>query len=339
MQALIVPQPGEIKAITKEVPSIRDGEALIRIRRVGICGTDYHAFHGRQPYFQYPRILGHELAGEIVELPPGETRFKIGERVTVIPYLECGTCQACRNNKPNACIDLKVLGVHQDGGMQEYLPVPIYKLMSVEGISWEQAVIIEPLAISAHAVNRVKIQPGDRALVVGAGPIGLAAMVFARLAGAEVIAIDLDEARLDFAKKWARCHHTIHAAREDVKQKLLSLTDGALPLFVFDATGNKNSMEKAFDYAAHSGQIVYISLVKGNITFSDPDFHKKELTLYASRGATRSDFEQVLNVIRSGEVDEQAFITHTSPFADGVQAFLSWTRPESAVIKAVLNLD
>jgi 2-desacetyl-2-hydroxyethyl bacteriochlorophyllide A dehydrogenase len=310
---------------------------LIRIRRIGVCGTDYHAYRGRQPYFEYPRVLGHEIAAEIVEVDEDANGLQSGDLVTVIPYLSCGTCIACTNGKGNACVDLKVIGCHIDGAMTEYITVPVGQLIKTEGLTLEQIVIIEPMSIGLHAVNRGQVQCDERVLVIGAGPIGLASMKFAKLAGAKVIAMDVNKDRLHFCKQWAGADHTIDATG-DVLKELDNLTGGSFPTTVIDATGNAKSMMNAFQYAAHGGKVVYVSLVQADITFYDPDFHKKELTLFGSRAATREEFEFVIESLERELIDADSFITHRVPFDRAIDEFQKWLKPESAVIKALITL-
>ncbi|HZG87470.1 zinc-binding alcohol dehydrogenase family protein [Paenibacillus sp.] len=338
MNAIVLRQPGELAFAAKNEPDCMEGEAIIRLHRIGVCGTDYHAYHGNQPFFEYPRILGHELAGEIVRLGgANEQGLRVGDKVCVIPYLECGMCVACRSGKANACVRLQVLGVHLDGGMREYMAVPQHKLVPVNGLDWDESVIVEPLAIGAHAVNRGKVGRDDVALVVGAGPIGLAAMKFCKLKGAKVAALDISDARLHFAKQWAQVDHTL-SARTDVIAQLSELTGGEFPNIVFDATGNAQSMANTIHYASHAGRVVYISLVKGDIPITDAVFHKKELDLLASRAASKEEFQEVIQAIQSGHVDASSFISHRAPFLSGTEAFRSWTQPGGNMIKAVLEL-
>ncbi|HWQ13785.1 MAG TPA: alcohol dehydrogenase catalytic domain-containing protein, partial [Roseiflexaceae bacterium] len=201
VQTIILERPGELRLGSSEVPGAPGpGEALVRVRRVGICGTDIHAFHGRQPFFSYPRILGHELGVEVAALGPGADGPPVGARCAVEPYLNCGVCVACRRGRTNCCVRLETLGVHTDGGMREYLVVPAAKLHPAERLSFEQLALVETLAIGAHAVQRAALEAGEWALVIGAGPIGLAAMQFARLAGARVIALDVSARRLELCR-------------------------------------------------------------------------------------------------------------------------------------------
>ncbi|UUZ86004.1 zinc-binding alcohol dehydrogenase family protein [Paenibacillus sp. P26] len=337
MKTIYCEEPNRFAMKETEMPQRGEQEALIRIRRVGICGTDLHAYRGNQPYFVYPRILGHELAGEVVEIGANVQGLKAGDIVTVMPYLECGRCVACRSGKTNCCTQLSVLGVHQDGGMREYMAVPADHLLKTEGLTLDQSAIVECFSIGAHAVRRAAVQPGEFALVIGAGPIGLGVMKFAHLAGAKVIALDINEERLEFCKNWAPAEYTVNAAK-DPHKRLEEITGGEYPTLVLDATGNAKSMENAFSYVSHGGRLVYVGLVKAELTFSDPDFHKKEMTLLSGRNATREDFERVIDAIRGGKVDTDAFITHRSAFDEMIGAYESWLKPETGVIKAIVEV-
>jgi 2-desacetyl-2-hydroxyethyl bacteriochlorophyllide A dehydrogenase len=317
-------------------PEPGPGEAVVRIRRVGICGTDMHAFRGNQPFFTYPRILGHELAGTIEWIGANDAGLKAGDQVAIIPYLHCGACVACRRGRTNCCAGLRVLGVHTDGGMRERIAVPAAHLIRTEGLSLDQSAILEPLAIGAHAVRRSGVGAGDTALVVGAGPIGLGVAVFAKLAGARVIAMDLSDDRLAFCRSWAGADHVV-GARERPAERIAELTDGEFPTVVFDATGSARSMADALGYLAHGGTLVYVGLVKSDIAFPHPEFHKRETTLMGSRNATREDFGRVLEAVRGGAVDADRFITHRAPFDAMIDAFGNWLRPESGVIKAMVE--
>ncbi|MCA1291398.1 zinc-binding alcohol dehydrogenase family protein [Paenibacillus sp. alder61] len=319
-------------------PQIREGEAIVRIRRIGICGTDLHAYRGNQPYFTYPRVLGHELAGTIEQIGDNREGLQAGDPVSVIPYMHCGHCRACLSGKTNCCQHMKVLGVHTDGGMRERIAVPISSLIKTEGLTMDQAAMLEPLAIGAHAVRRSGLGAGDRALIIGAGPIGLGVMAMASYAGAKVIAMDVNDERLDFCKGWAGAEHTVSALREP-KKRLAELTDGSFPAFVIDATGNVSSMENAFGLVGHGGSLTYVGLVKSTITFNDPDFHAREMTLQGSRNATREDFGRVYAAITDGSIDIGRYITHRSALEDMIGQFDSWLKPESKVIKALVELD
>lgn len=319
-------------------PVRKPGEAIVRIRRVGICGTDLHAFAGNQPYFTYPRILGHELSGTIEWIEQNESGLKAGDQVGIIPYLHCGTCVACRRGRTNCCANMRVMGVHVDGGMRELVSVPITHLIRTDGLTLDQAAMLEPLAIGAHAVRRSGVRQGETALVIGAGPIGLGAMAFAKFAGAEVIAMDLNDERLAFCRSWAGASHTVNAAERPTEQ-LDQLTEGRYPEVVIDATGHAGSMQQAFGYVAHSGTLVYVGLVKSDIAFSHPEFHKRETTLMGSRNATIEDFDQVLQAVRQGAIDIDRFITHRASHDRMIEQFGEWLKPENKVIKAIVEWD
>ncbi|MGZ3999822.1 MAG: alcohol dehydrogenase catalytic domain-containing protein, partial [Mucilaginibacter sp.] len=231
MKTLVCTQPGNFEYKSAAQPVLTPGSAIIKIKRIGICGTDLHAFEGTQPYFEYPRILGHELAAEIVETDqaPG---FRSSEAVTIIPYFNCGICIACRSGKPNCCVNIKVCGVHIDGGMVEYLSVPSYSLVHGNGLTFDELALVEPLAIGAHGINRAGIEPGEFALIIGAGPIGLGAMEFARIAGAKVIAMDVNDSRLKFCKDKLKVEYLVNALSPNVMEQLRDITDGDMPTVV-----------------------------------------------------------------------------------------------------------
>lgn len=338
MKALICTQPGTFEYRDIPSPVLKPGHAIIKIKRIGICGTDLHAFKGTQPYFSYPRILGHELAGDLIEAD-GADGFVPGEAVTIIPYFNCGTCIACRNGKPNCCTNINVCGVHSDGGMLEYLSVPSYALVKSNGLTYDELALVEPLAIGAHGVSRANIQPNEFVLVIGAGPIGLGTMEFARIAGAIVIAIDINDNRLQFCKDSLQVQHTINATTEDAMERIKEITGNEMPTVVIDATGNQKAINTALQYLAHGGRFVLIGLQKETINFSHPEFHKRETTLMSSRNATRKDFEHVMNTMKRRLVNPATYITHRAKFDEVKDLFKTWLDPATEVIKAMVELE
>jgi len=337
MKALVCTEPGKFEYNDIERPQLEEGRAIIRIRRIGICGTDLHAFEGTQPYFSYPRILGHELAGELTEFDnaPG---FKIGETVSFIPYLNCGNCVACRTGRANCCVNLKVCGVHLDGGMVEYLSVPSSSLLHGDGLDFDELALVEPFSIGAHGVRRAGVRKDEFVLVIGAGPIGLGTMEFARIQGAKVISLDVNEQRLEFCKRELNNAYTINALTMDVVEKLKEITNGDMPAVIIDATGNLKAINKAFLYMAHGGRYTLIGLQKGDISFSHPEFHKREGSLLSSRNATRQDFEYVITSIKNGHIKPKHFITHRVQFDEVKKEFKSWLDPTNGVIKTMVEL-
>lgn len=321
MKTIVCQQPGEMKMIEQERPTIiGENEVLVAIKRIGICGTDIHAYGGNQPFFAYPRVLGHELSAVVETVGANVTKVEAGDRISVIPYMHCGECISCKNGKTNCCTSMKVLGVHIDGGMTEHLVLPESHVLKVNDLSLEEAAVIEPLCIGAHAVRRADIREGETVLIVGAGPIGMGAAIFAKLQGAKTIIMDINEERLQACQDWAGCDFAVKASEQAIEE-LKAVNDGWLPSVVMDATGNKFSMTNAFDYVCHGGKVVYVGLVKDTITFNDPDFHAKELTLMGSRNATKEDFEYVIQSVKEGKVNAASYITHKLNFDDVVEYF------------------
>jgi 2-desacetyl-2-hydroxyethyl bacteriochlorophyllide A dehydrogenase len=338
VRAIVCEQVDQLRLVEQEEPALQPGTAIVRIRRIGICGTDLHAYKGNQPFFTYPRVLGHELAGIVEQIDSTQQgSVKVGDQVSIIPYMHCGSCIACRGGKTNCCTNMQVLGVHIDGGMRELIAVPVAHLLVANELTLDQAAVLEPLSIGAHAVRRSDLRAGETVLVIGSGPIGLGVMAFAKHRGARVIAMDIQEERLAFCKRWARVDETVHALH-GAKERLAELTNGEYPTVVFDATGNARSMTDAFGLVAHGGKLVYVGLVKAELSFSDPEFHKRELTLMGSRNATIEDFAAVLAAVKSGSIDVDCYITHRVPFGEMINHFDSWLKPESKVIKAMVEL-
>ena len=337
MRTLVCTRPGEFAYMDTSMPLLERGYTLLKVNRIGICGTDLHAFEGTQPYFTYPRILGHELAAEIVE-PGDAVDFVRGEKLTFIPYFHCGICIACRNGKQNCCSSIQVAGVHIDGGMREYISVPSYSLVHGAGLSDEELALVEPLAIGAHGIRRAGVQAGEFVLVMGAGPIGLGTMEFAKIAGAKVIAMDINDTRLAFCMEKGIASYTINPLLENGIEKLRDITAGDMPTVVIDATGSLQAINNGFQYIAHGGRYVLIGLQKGDISIHHPEFHKREATLMSSRNAGRTDFEQVIANMKTGLIQPSNYITHRVNFAEVKDQFASWLLPENGVIKAMVTM-
>ena len=336
MKTLICTTPGLFEYAERDLPPSGKGKTILRIQRIGICGTDLHAFEGVQPYFQYPRVLGHELAALIEETDADD--FQKGEPVTIIPYFHCGNCIACRNGKTNCCVSIHVCGVHIDGGMTEYLSVPSYSLLHCEGLGLDELALVEPLAIGAHAIRRAAVSGNEFVLVMGAGPIGLGTMEFSRIAGGKVIAMDINEDRLNFCKEKFGINHIVNAASGRVAEQLREITNGDMPSVVIDATGNLAAINNGFQWLAHGGRYVLVGLQKENISFSHPEFHKREATLMSSRNATREDFMYVVDCIRKDLIDPSKYITHRLAFDEIKDNFEDLLKPSAKLIKAMVHV-
>jgi 2-desacetyl-2-hydroxyethyl bacteriochlorophyllide A dehydrogenase len=339
MQTIILEEPGRFRlAETKPPDPVAAGEALVRVHRVGICGTDFHAFRGKQPFFSYPRILGHELGVEIVEVGENDGGLKAGDRCAVEPYLNCGVCIACRRGKPNCCAHLKVLGVHTDGGMREMISVPVRKLHPSETLSLEQLALVETLGIGAHAVSRGQPEAGESVLIVGAGPIGLSVLEFALLAGVEPMVMDVNESRLDFCRRHRGVEQTINALDQPL-ERIREITSGDLPTLVFDATGNPHSMNGSFEYVAPGGRLVFVGLFQGDVTFHDPDFHRKEMTLLSTRNSTPQDFQRIIGLMEAGTLDTSLWISEIVSYREIPNRFPEWSEPGRETIKTMVSFS
>ncbi len=326
-----VVEPGVFRIEQRELPTAApDGWALVDIAAVGICGTDYHIFEGKHPFLNYPRVIGHELSGRIAQSTATWTE---GELVVVNPYLSCNACRACKRGKPNCCSSIEVLGVHRDGGLCARIAVPEENLYPATGLTEIQAAMVEFLAIGAHAVRRATLSPQDRVLVTGAGPIGLGAALFARLSGAEVHLLDVSRTRLAQATEKFGFTDT-HLAGSDILTG--PLADGFD--VVFDATGNAGAIEAGFPLLAHGSRYVLVSVVKETITFSDPEFHKREAQIIGSRNATGQDFETVMSAVRDGRIDTDALCTLTLRLEDVPARFGELAEDREALIKAIVTL-
>ncbi|MBK6936881.1 MAG: zinc-binding alcohol dehydrogenase family protein [Chitinophagaceae bacterium] len=336
MNVLICEKPGLFEYGTREKPVPEKGKAILKVHRIGICGTDLHAYEGTQPFFNYPRVLGHELAAVIETIEPGHG-FETGDKVSIIPYFNCGNCIACRNGLPNCCAAISVFGVHADGGMCEYISVPVQYLLKGNDMNFDELALIEPLAIGAHGIRRAGVKSDEFVLVIGAGPIGLGVMEFARIAGAKVIAMDINEDRLQFCKEKLRVPYTVNAASADVQQQLLAITANDMATVVIDATGNLKAINNALAYLAHGGRYVLVGLQKENFSFSHPEFHKREAALMSSRNATKEDFEHVMDSMRKKLVQPATYITHRVKFDEVKDNFDSWLNPGTGVIKAMVE--
>jgi 2-desacetyl-2-hydroxyethyl bacteriochlorophyllide A dehydrogenase len=323
-------EPGRFELRDAAVPrNAPEGWALVDISAVGLCGTDYHIFEGKHPYLQYPRVIGHELSGRVVASAGG---MAAGTLVAVNPYLSCGSCRACLRGKPNCCMNIAVLGVHRDGGLCSRIAVPVSNLYPADGLDELQAAMVEFLAIGAHAVSRSGIQPGDRVLVTGAGPIGLGTALFARLEGAEIHLLDLSARRTVLAGR----HFGFDQLHNDPEHVLDGeLADGFD--IVFDATGNARAIEAGYPLLAHGSTYVLVSVVKDHIRFSDAEFHKREARIVGSRNALQSDFELVMDAIREGKIDTGALLSAEIALSDLPSRFAALAADREGLIKAVVR--
>jgi 2-desacetyl-2-hydroxyethyl bacteriochlorophyllide A dehydrogenase len=336
MRAVLCIEPGRLEIVDRPLPEPAAGMVPVDIKAIGICGTDIHIFEGKHPFLEYPRVMGHELAGTVAA-DSADGRLLAGMPVVINPYLACGTCIACRKGKPNCCARLRVLGVHIDGGMCERIVVPEGNLYPANGLSLRDAAMVEFQAIGAHAVRRSELSEGNRVLIVGAGPIGVGTAFFAMLAGAHVTLMDISETRLRYLRDQLGFGQTVLSGQEAMAE-VEKLTGGDLFDVVFDATGNARAMEGSFAYVASGGTLVFVGVLKADITFSDPEFHRKELTLRATRNATKQDFETVMTAIANGRIPMDGINTHNGRLDDLPEAMPAWLASSTPPLKAIVTV-
>lgn len=328
MKALSLNEPGRMDLIElPEAAAPAAGQALLAIRAIGICGTDIAGYLGKMPFIEYPRILGHELGVEVLAAGSGVTHVKVGDHCAVEPYLNCGHCHACLQGKTNCCETLQVLGVHCDGGMRERMILPAAKLHPCNALSFEQLALVETLAIGCHAVNRAGIVSGEDVLIIGAGPIGLTVLEFAKLTGATITVLDLNESRRAFVQQHYPSVRVVG-----------SLPDEPCAQVIFDATGHSGSMARSLKLARFTGRIVYVGITKEPVLLDDALFHRRELTLLASRNAVSADFPRILGLIESGQIDTRPWITHCCDFDELPEQIVDWVKPSTGVVKAVVKV-
>jgi alcohol dehydrogenase len=340
MKALQLESPGNWRRIEIEGPQKpAPGEALVRVHRVGICGTDISGFLGKMPFFSYPRIPGHELGVEVLEVGEGVDNVQPGDRCSVEPYINCQRCYSCQRGHTNCCEHHQTLGVHCDGGLRPQFGVPARKLHVSRKLTMEQLALVETLAIGCHAINRGRPRPGENVLVLGAGPIGLSVIEFAKLSGARLIVADMNSDRLEFVRRAMHVTDTILVRGDDSElTQFVELTDGKLGDVVVDATGSNRSMGQALQYVAFAGRLVFVGITTQEISFPHPLMHRREMTLLASRNALAADFTRIIQLIEEGTLDTRPWITHRTAFDDLIEAFPSYTNPETGVIKAIVDI-
>ena len=341
MKAIQLEKPQHFRRVEIAEPAVPGpGEALVRVHRVGICGTDYSGYLGKMPFYSYPRIPGHELGVEVLAVGDGVANVRLGDRCAVEPYINCQNCFSCQRGHTNCCENHQTLGVHCDGGMRPQFLVPARKLHISRRLSFEQLALVETLAIGCHAINRGQAKPGENVLILGAGPIGLSAIEFAKLSGARTIVADMLEARLEFVRRSMGIKETILVRGDGEELKAFtSLTDGKLGQVVIDATGNAQSMSNALNYVGFAGRLVFVGITTQEIRIPHPLMHRREMTLLASRNALSPDFTRIIKAIEENQIDTRPWITHRAAFDQVIDAFPTWLKPETGVIKAVVEVD
>lgn len=341
MRAIRLEKPKELRYVEIDEPSSPGpGEVLVRTHRMGICGSDYGGYLGKMPFFRYPRIPGHELGIEVLKVGEGVSNVTVGARCSVEPYMNCGKCFACRKGNGNCCDRLNVIGVMIDGGLCERFLIRADKLHASKKLSFEQLALVETLAIGCHACDRGAPKEGTHVLIIGAGPIGLATLEFTRLTGATITVMDRVPSRLDFCRQTYGVEHTVVFKGDGSELDLMKkITGGDMYELVTDATGNNHSMAGALNYVAHTGTLVYVGITTGEVSFPHPTLHRSEMTIKGSRNALPSDFARIIKLIEEGTIDTDPWITHHVSFDEVIENFETYTRPETGVIKAIIDVS
>lgn len=340
MRAIRLEQPRQLDYVEIPAPvGPGPGQALVRTHRMGICGTDLSGYLGRMPFFKYPRIPGHELGVEVLDVGEGVTQVSPGDRCSVEPYMNCGTCFACRRGQGNCCENLNVIGVMVDGGLCSEFLIRADKLHPSTSLNYEQLALVETLAIGCHATDRGAPQAGDHVLIIGAGPIGLSVLEFTRISGAQVTVMDRNDDRLRFCRDVYGVPHTIRFQGDGSElEEMNRITSGDRFLIVIDATGNAQSMSSALQFVASTGRLVYVGITTGEVQFAHPLLHRPEMSIHGSRNAMPEDFRRIIRLIEEGVINTKPWITHRVPFDYLVRDFEIFTRPETGAIKAIVEL-
>jgi 2-desacetyl-2-hydroxyethyl bacteriochlorophyllide A dehydrogenase len=342
MKAIQLLEPKKFQIVEIDEPGKPgSGDVLVRVHRVGICGTDYSGYLGKMPFYTYPTIPGHELGVEIVEVGEDVKNVTVGQRCSIEPYMNCQECFVCKTGKTNCCLNLKVIGVHTDGGMRSHFILPARKLHPSTSLEFEQLALVETLAIGCHCVDRADPVEKEHVLVIGAGPIGLSTIEFLRLKKATITVMDLVEGRLEFCKSKMGVDHAVLFTPGSGSEvvNLMKITDGQMPTCVIDATGSPFSMSNAVNYLGYTGRLVYVGITTQEICFPHVELHRREASILASRNAMSGDFDRIIKLIEDGQIDTEPWITHRVGFDDMIGEFEQFTKPETGVIKAIVELE
>lgn len=337
MKTVLINKPFEIAVVDTPKPEAKEGEALLKIMYGGICGADVASYTGNQPFTTYPRIPGHEFSAQIVTIPENDKGLKPGDIVTCNPYFNCGECYSCKRGFVNCCTDNKTMGVQRDGSFCEYISMPVERIYSGKGLNAKQLALVEPFTISYHAVNRGKVQAGDKVLVVGAGPIGLFALIAAMSKGAEVYVADVLDGRLDKALDFG-AKGVINSKKTDIVEEAMKITNGNGFDVCIEACGQSVTFLNCIDCAAFAGKIILIGNGKKETTFLHSILLKKELNVFGSRNSLKSDFEDVIDVIASGKVDVMKMVSGVYPMDKADEAFKALANNQGDLCKLLVNI-
>ncbi len=339
MKAIEITKPGEMSVVDREMPVVRNNEILLKINYIGFCGSDLSTYLGKNPLVKYPKVPGHEISATIQQLGDEvPAKFQLGQKVTVVPYTNCGHCTSCRQKRFNACRYNETLGVQREGAMAEYISVPWPKVIADPELSAYQLALVEPLTVGFHAIDNGKVTDLDTVVVFGCGMIGSGAIVRANLRGATVIAVDINESKLEIARLLGATH-TINSKNQNLHEEIERLTNGDGPTVVIEAAGNPFTYKAAIDEVAFAGRVVCIGYAKDEIAFPTRLWVQKELEISGSRNANPSDFEAVIKYLKSSGLDEKILISKVVKPNEAPNAMKEWSENPGAILKILVEFD
>jgi 2-desacetyl-2-hydroxyethyl bacteriochlorophyllide A dehydrogenase len=336
MQAISIDRPGEISLVEFSPPTPGPGEVALDVAYVGFCGSDLTSYRGLNPLVSYPRVPGHEISATVASLGAGVAGLRVGQPVTVLPYFNCGTCNACRLGRPNACKHNQTLGVQREGAMTPRVVLPAGKVIPVDGMRQRDLALIEPCAVGFHAVRRAAVEPSDTVVVLGCGVIGLGIVLGARRRGARIIAVDLSAGKLAVAGRLG-ADHVIDASTEDVVARVRQLTGDDGPTVVIEAVGADITFRQAIDLVGSCGRVVYVGYAKAPIAYDTKQFLLKEMDIRGSRGAERADFDDVIDCLKGRPDAGDLIVSRTVPMAEAGAAMAAWSRDPASSIKIMVD--
>lgn len=337
MKAIVIPNPDEIEIREVPMPVVRDGEALLKVRYVGICGADLASYTGNQPFTTYPRIPGHEFSAEIVEIPKNDKGLKAGDIVTCNPYFNCGECYSCKRGYVNCCTDNQTMGVQRDGAFCEYIAMPVERIFKGRGLSAQELALIEPFSISQHAVSRAEIKPTDKVLVVGAGPIGLFALLAAKQKCGKIAVADILDNRLSLATEYG-ADAVVNTKTQSLEEFTKEFTDGNGFDVCIEACGAPETFLACIDSAAFAANVILIGNGKRETTFNHSILLKKELNIHGSRNALKDDFINNIDLVAEGKADVMKMVSGVYSMENAIDAFEALRNNSGDLAKLLIKI-
>ena len=337
MKSIVIREPGEVEIRESEIPELKKGEALLKILYGGICGSDLTSYKGGNAYVSYPRIPGHEFSAEIIEIEDNDKNLKKGMIVTCNPYFNCNECYSCKRGLVNCCTTNQTMGVQREGAFSNYITMPIERIIDGKGIPAKTLALIEPFCISYHGIQRSDVKQNDKVLIIGAGTIGVLAAVAAKTKGAKVYVSDISSQKLEFAKTFGIDGIILNDSEESFAQQVNDITNGDGFDITVEAVGLPSTFQNCIDSAAFGGKVVLIGVSKQNLDFNFTLIQKKELNVMGSRNALTRDFENLIDIVKRGEIDLDRIITNSYKMEEAAQAFEDFSKNAASMLKVMFE--